>query len=250
MDFPLLDAGPFDSHRLDIVRLAWCRRLQLDDRALDTGADRVEHVGATEDITVLRLAETTVIVGPSWAVEASRAIAGHAGTDRTWISSLLGHRSERYEIGSHTLAYGSDIGHTIDVHDPLISHDAEHARNLAAHCSDADVAEAFGEPVSRHWFTLLGDDRPADSARSLASAGYSEEQLILADMRVLTDPDHRRRGHAQVVGRLATNDAIDDGLIPQWRSRPENASARRLAARLGYVEIGACHTAVPRADRD
>lgn len=241
---PLPDAGPFDRHKLDIVRLAWCRRLHMDDRALDTDADRVEHVVATEDITVLRLAETTAIVGPPWAVEASRALAGQAGTDRDWISSLLGSRSERYEIDTHTLAYGTDIGHSIDVHDPLISHDAAHARNLAAHCSEADVAEAFGEPVSRNWFTLLGDDRPADSAHSLASAGYSEEQLILADMRVLTDPDHRRRGHAQVVGRLATNDAIDEGLIPQWRSRPENTTARRLAARLGYVEIGACHTAV------
>lgn len=70
--------------------------------------------------------------------------------------------------------------------------------------------------------------------------------MILADMRVLTDPDHRRHGYAAVVGRLATNDAIDDGLIPQWRARPENTTARRLAARLDYVEIGACHTAVRR----
>ncbi|MFI8568963.1 GNAT family N-acetyltransferase [Rhodococcus sp. NPDC078407] len=247
MDVPLFDIGRFDSHKLDIVRLAWCRRLGLDDTTLDTDADRVDHLVTTDDITVLHLAGTTVVAGPDWALESSRSVPGMPGTERTWLSALLGDRSERYEIGSHTLAYGSEIGHSIDVHDPLISHDAVHARNLAAQCSDADVAEAFGDAVSREWFTLLGDDRPADSARSLATAGYSEEQLILADMRVLTDPDHRRRGHAQVVGRLATNDAIDDGLIPQWRSRPENSIARRLAARLGYIEIGACHTAVARA---
>ncbi|OZF34015.1 hypothetical protein CH294_16815 [Rhodococcus sp. 14-2483-1-1] len=247
MDFPLFDAGRFDSHKLDIVRLAWCRQLGLDDTALDTDADRVEHLVSTDNVTVLSLAGTTVIAGPSWAVDASRSITGCPGADRTWMSSLLGDRSAHYEIGTHSLAYGSDIGHSIDVHDPLISHDAVHVRNLAAKCDDADVAEAFGESVSRNWFTLLGDDRPADSAHSLASAGYSEEQLILADMRVLTDPIHRRRGHAQVVGRLATNDAIDEGLIPQWRSRPENSIARRLAARLGYTELGVCHTAVVRA---
>ncbi|OZE38288.1 GNAT family N-acetyltransferase [Rhodococcus sp. 05-2254-5] len=246
MELPAYEADRFDPHRLDIVRLAWCRRLSLDDRALDTTADRVEHRTDTENIVVLRLAQTTLIVGPSWAVDAARGIEGQADTGRTWLSTLLGDRVEQYEIDSHTLAYGSEIGHTIDVHDPLISHDAEHARALAEHCSEADVTEAFGEPVSRHWFTLLGDDRPADSARSLASAGYSEENMILADMRVLTDPDHRRHGHAAVVGRLATNDAIDDGLIPQWRARPENTTARRLAARLDYVEIGACHTAVRR----
>ncbi|QII05418.1 GNAT family N-acetyltransferase [Rhodococcoides fascians A25f] len=246
MDLPLFDDVRFDPHKLDIVRLAWCRQLGLDDTALDTDADRVEHLVSTENITVLQLAGTTVTAGPSWAVDASRSMTGRPGADRTWMSSILGDRSERYEIGTHSLAYGSDIGHSIDVHDPLISHDAVHVRNLAAQCSDADVAEAFGESVSRNWFTLLGDDRPADSARSLAAAGYSEEQLILADMRVLTDPDHRRRGHAQVVGRLATNDAIDEGLIPQWRSRPENSIARRLAARLGYTEIGVCHTAAVR----
>ncbi|WP_206490255.1 GNAT family N-acetyltransferase [Rhodococcus sp. KRD162] len=244
MDFPRLDAGLFDSHKLDIVRLAWCRQLHLADDALATDARRVEHVVDSTDITVLRLAETTVISAPAWAVGASRSITDQAGTDRTWMSSLLGNLAERYAIDSHTLAYGTEIGHSIEVHDPLISHDAAHARNLAAHCTAADVEEAFGEPVSRHWFTMLGDDRPADSASSLSSAGYSEQQSILADMRVLTDPEHRRRGHAHVVGRLATNDAIDDGLIPQWRSRPENAIARRLGARLGYVEIGACHTAV------
>ena len=247
MDPSEFDAGRFDSHKLDIVRLAWCRQLGLDDTALDTDADRVEHLAGTDDVTVLELAGTTVIAGPSWAIDAARSITGRPGADRTWMSALLGDHAGSYEIDIYSLAYGSEIGHTIDVHDPLISHDAVHARNLAAQCSDADVAEAFGEAVSRNWFTLLGDDRPADSARSLATAGYSERQLILADMRVLTDPDHRRRGHAQVVGQLATNDAIDEGLIPQWRSRPENSTARRLAARLGYIDIGVCHTAVVRA---
>ncbi len=247
MDLSLFDASRFDSHKLDIVRLAWCRQLGLDDTALNTDADRVEHLVSTDNVIALQLAGTTVIAGPSWAIDAFRSVAGRPGEDRTWMSSILVDRSGRYEIGTHTLAYGSDIGHSIDVHDPLISHDAVHVRNLAENCDDADVAEAFGESVSRDWFTLLGDDRPADSAHSLASAGYSEEQLILADMRVLTDPNHRRRGHAQVVGRLATNDAIDEGLIPQWRSRPENSIARRLAARLGYTEIGVCHTAVVRA---
>ena len=41
-----------------------------------------------------------------------------------------------------------------------------------------------------------------------------------------------------MVARLATNEAFDEGMIPQWRSSAENGAARRLAARLGYEEWG------------
>jgi len=37
---------------------------------------------------------------------------------------------------------------------------------------------------------------------------------------------------------LATNEALDFGLVPQWRSRIENTASRRTAARLGFVEVG------------
>lgn len=246
MDIAPHGIAEIDPHRLDIVRLAWCRELELDDAALSTDSPRVEHTTQAEDVTVLMLAGTTVVVGPAWAVTASRASTPPAAAHGPSIASLLGDRSGDYDIQSCTLAYGSDIGHSIGVHDPLISHDAVHVRNLADHTSGQDVDEAFGGSVTRNWFTLLGDDRPAATAQSLSAAGYAEVHNILADLRVLTAPNHRRKGYGQSVAQLATNDAIDDGLVPQWRSRPENATARRLAARLGYTEIGSCHTAALR----
>jgi predicted GNAT family acetyltransferase len=55
---------------------------------------------------------------------------------------------------------------------------------------------------------------------------------------VLTPPGFRRRGFGLLAAALATNDALDAGLVPQWRSRIENNASRRTAARLGFLEVG------------
>ena len=41
-----------------------------------------------------------------------------------------------------------------------------------------------------------------------------------------------------MAAAIATNDALDVGLVPQWRARTENRASRAIAARLGYVEVG------------
>lgn len=238
-----------DSHQLDIVRLAWCRHLGLDDKALDdtaldTAAHRVEHVvdDDARSVTVLQLAGTVVVSGPRWALELTRGVGTDELFGRPGLAALLDGTApgRTHSDGPLVLAYGGEIGHSIDVHDPLVSHRRAHLLAVEAHCSAGDTVEAHlgrTDELARS-FTILGDDRPADSADSLATAGYAEWQSILADVSVLTAPAHRRRGYAHAVAQLATNDAIDEGLIPQWRARTENSIARRLAARLGYTEAG------------
>lgn len=139
--------------------------------------------------------------------------------------------------GPVVLAFADEIGTAIARHDPLISHDLSHVLTLEALCAPDDVIAA-DLTRKRSWFTLLDDDRPAESARPLAGSAYLEWEGLLADVGVLTAPSARRHGNAQVVARLATNDAFDEGMIPQWRTNSENGTARRLAARLGYEEWG------------
>ncbi|NEB68512.1 GNAT family N-acetyltransferase, partial [Streptomyces fulvissimus] len=45
------------------------------------------------------------------------------------------------------------------------------------------------------------------------------------------------RGLARQVASEATAHALAAGLLPQWRARP--AASRRVAAALGYRELGA-----------
>ena len=62
-----------------------------------------------------------------------------------------------------------------------------------------------------------------------SGAGYDEWEGLLAHLGVLTPPRHRRSGRATVAAALATNDALDAGLVPQWRARTANAASRALA---------------------
>ncbi|WP_072806874.1 GNAT family N-acetyltransferase [Rhodococcoides yunnanense] len=225
-----------DSHHHDIVRLAWSRHLGLADTALRSGTRHsFEHPNATK-ITFVRLGDASALVGPQWALDAARERTDDDLAERGVLAELDPARSGRVR-GPIVLSYAGDVGSALDHHDPLISHELAHARALEASCAPDDVIAA--ELTQKHsWFTLMGDEQPAESASPLAGAAYIEWEGLLADVGVLTAPEARRHGYGQVVARLATNDAIDEGLIPQWRSDTQNGVARRLASRLGYEEWG------------
>jgi GNAT superfamily N-acetyltransferase len=72
--------------------------------------------------------------------------------------------------------------------------------------------------------------------RVVAAAGYRLWPTGVAHVGVATDPAYRGRGLAGVVASAATADALRNGLLPQWRARIE--PSRRVAARLGYRELG------------
>ncbi|AXK36118.1 GNAT family N-acetyltransferase [Streptomyces armeniacus] len=70
----------------------------------------------------------------------------------------------------------------------------------------------------------------------VAAAGYRTWPASTAHLCVLTDPRRRGRGLARQVASAATAHALDAGLLPQWRARPE--PSRRVAAALGFRELG------------
>ncbi|WP_017586522.1 GNAT family N-acetyltransferase [Nocardiopsis ganjiahuensis] len=71
----------------------------------------------------------------------------------------------------------------------------------------------------------------------IAAAGYEVLPEEVAHLCVLTDPEQRGRGLARAVASAAVAHALDQGLLPQWRARP--APSRRVAAALGFRELGA-----------
>jgi len=70
-----------------------------------------------------------------------------------------------------------------------------------------------------------------------AVCGYRRWPNGVAHLSVLTDPDHRRQGHARRAAVVAIRHATDEGLLPQWRARPPASQA--LAHSLGFIESGA-----------
>ncbi|MEZ7240402.1 GNAT family N-acetyltransferase [Rhodococcus sp. GXMU-t2271] len=227
-----------DGHLLDIVRLAWCRELGLDDAAL-AAPGRVTRVDdASALVRVLRLGEVSAVVGPGWVVDAVAAVP-----DAELDASVLLDLTRGHAVRSHALSYCADWVDATRVRDPLISHELDDLAELLRRCPPDDATEAGLENVTEAGletvteeassFVLLDDDH-----RPLSGAVYTEVQSILADVTALTVPEHRRIGLAATVATLATHDALDAGLVPQWRARRDNTAGRGLAAVLGYTELG------------
>ncbi|MFJ1589480.1 GNAT family N-acetyltransferase [Kitasatospora albolonga] len=104
-------------------------------------------------------------------------------------------------------------------------------RALSAEAGEADAGESGLEEITSPVFVVRDG-----AARVLAAAGYAHWPRDTAHLCVLTAPGARGRGLARQVAHEATAHALAAGLLPQWRARP--AASRRVAAALGYRELG------------
>jgi GNAT superfamily N-acetyltransferase len=71
----------------------------------------------------------------------------------------------------------------------------------------------------------------------VAVSGYQTWPQGVAHISVLTAPAARGRGHARAAAGAAVAHALNTGLVPQWRARPD--ASRRVARALGFREFGA-----------
>ncbi|MEE1939369.1 GNAT family N-acetyltransferase [Streptomyces sp. TRM 70361] len=94
-----------------------------------------------------------------------------------------------------------------------------------------DAGESGLDEISSPAFVVL------DGAEVVAAAGYQVWPRGTAHLSVLTAPGYRGRGLAKAVASAAVAHALDAGLMPQWRARPE--PSRRVARALGFREVGA-----------
>jgi hypothetical protein len=191
----------------------------------------------------LQLWHTFVLVGPAWFQERTAEADPADLLDQSALLRVCdGHRARL--VGQAVLAYtdryvksGRGVRRLEDV---PVADDPAAASALERSCPPDDVAEVGLAEMSRVFVTL--DDRE----QPMAGAGYDEWQGILGHLGVLTPPEQRRGGHGTVAAALAVNDALDVGLVPQWRARTDNLASRRLARRLGFAEVGAQTTVVLR----
>lgn len=220
-----------------IVRLAWARMLGLPDDALTDPPDGILTRTSDELIMFVRLWRHEVLVGPKGFLDRVRGSAGDDLVDgsqllalsRSWGGQLL---------GQATLAFHDSYVALDELETVTVTDDPAAVLDLEKACPPDDVAEVGLAEMSRALVTLDELDRPT------AGAGFAEWEQIIAHLGVLTPPGFRRRGFGLQAAALATNEALDLGLVPQWRSRIENSASRRTAARLGFLEVGSQTTVV------
>jgi len=107
---------------------------------------------------------------------------------------------------------------------------AEDLVDLVEACSSADAAESAVEALTN--VHVVRDD----AGRVVAAAGWEPWTGGVAHTGVLAAPSARGTGAASAVAAAALEAARRQGLLVQWRARPP--ASRRLARRLGLVEVG------------
>lgn len=201
---------------------------------------RVEHVPAeATSIGTVRLGGTLLVIGPATAVEAARSLPDHDLVRLDVLHRLAEPLGGSEPLGSAVLAYTDEHVEVPGLDDADVGDEAALVARLREACLPTDVEESALLELDP-CFVLVEDDLP------VAGAGYLEWAGLLAHVGVLTAPAHRGSGRGRLAAAAATNDALASGLVPQWRSRIDNAASRRLARRLGYVELGTHTTVVLR----
>ncbi|GEM_PF-1060064 len=230
-----------DDNTEAIVRMCWARLLGLTDTALTRPGLLPHPVPGSDRLRVLTLFDTTVVLGDPAALDRlSSAAAAHS----TALTALL-------------TALGPDVRLRADVR---LHHGADYPpAPVLPSPSSTDEPEALIDTdpatAAQVWSTLPPDDRAPEAAdegapetvltlldadhRPVATGGYRIRAGMLADLTVVTAPDHRRAGHGLTLTRALTEHALDAGLIPQLQHTAGATGAAALAARVPMVATGA-----------
>jgi GNAT superfamily N-acetyltransferase len=102
------------------------------------------------------------------------------------------------------------------------------------------IDSVFSEELEESGITEIDGDAFAicsDRGEPIAACGYRVWPNGVANICVLVHPEHRRLGYAYSLASATIARAEREGLLAQWRALPE--SSRRLAFRLGLIEVGA-----------
>ncbi|WP_278315335.1 GNAT family N-acetyltransferase [Lolliginicoccus levis] len=226
------------AHVASILKVAWARSLGIGDRDLAPGREHVALPSGTKSLTFLSVFGESVFLGPEWAVERARGLSDEQlGSERGMLSIAKDRGARRAR--AETLLFTPDYLPPPPMHPseaPLISRDREMVNEVVRACPPDDVEAA---ELSEHseWFTLLDNEM-----NPVSCAAYEEWQGFVANMTSLTIPEARQRGYSKTVSLIATNVALDAGLVPQWRAHRTNANAWHLAEALGYDKFGTLAT--------
>ncbi len=219
-----------------IVELAWARVLGLSDDAFAEGAG--ERLTRVDDrvVTFLALGVHRVLVGPGWLLEQAADVGDPVLASGPGLLGLTAAPGMTQGPGrlleESVLAFADGYVDHPALESAVVADDPQAVHDLERECPPDDVVQVGLAGLAQRFVVL--DDREAP----VAGSGYAEQQGILADLAVLTPPPLRREGHGLLAGALALNDALDSGLVAQWRSRADDVAAAALGRRLGFSPLG------------
>lgn len=214
-----------------IIRLAWARTLGLADSALlEPSGQRLTREDSSM-VMFVSLWQHRILIAPGWLLEVAPRLSNAELASGSQLLTLCADRAGRL-LGEVVLGFTDAYAGQARDDTVVVSKEMQAVIDLERSCPPDDVAEVGLSLMSQHFITLT------DQGQATAAAGYGESQGILANVGVLVPPASRRAGHGTRAAAIATNDALDAGLVPQWRARRGHRGSLAVARRLGYREIG------------
>jgi GNAT superfamily N-acetyltransferase len=243
-----------DEGSLERVRDAWRQVLGAPDAFRGPGTVVVARPARPAPgprwVTVVTLGDARCVLLPADLAarldpEPGRAVTGGSGQAEgagdPVIAGRLAHPDEaRALLGPGIVALGPAVlAFTANLAPSAVPSAAEPAEpgaadldRLGAACDPGEAAES-ALAAWTHWVHVI---RERDLV--VAAAGAQVWAGTLAHLGALTRPDRRGRGLGATVASSVVRAALATGLVAQWRARTELTASRRLAAGLGFVELG------------
>lgn len=212
----------------------WAEELGLASVAAELPPVSCRAQSRFRGVQVFHIRDAVVIAAPPGQVERVRhAIAGRTpgevfSTD--WLANLFGGDAERI-LGPAALHYADATTFRFAAQATsraLVESDLRAYHNFLNRAAPADLEES-GIP------TEVVDVYGAFAGDALCGVAHLEEwRSVIAQIGVVTDPAHRRRGFAKQTVSALARDALDRGLILQWRALVSNGSSIALARAMGF----------------
>ena len=221
---------------VDILQLAWARRLGLDDGAFAAAAGvRIMRADDTASaVQFVWLFGNSVLVGPQWALDAAVGLSDEELAQHVTLLTITREHGG-HGLGAAALFFADDLPLRQPAEELTVSHGHPEAIELEAACPPDDVNEV-GLSGLEHRFTILhaGDGRRTP----VACGAYTEWEGLLAQMGVLVAPEWRRQGLGSLAASIAAHEALASGLTLQWRSDVSNQGSLAIARSLGFTAGG------------
>lgn len=226
-----------EEHTAQIVMLAWSRMLGLEDTALQEAApgERLEvpQVDASA-LSLLQLFGRSALVGPAAMLADARSVADEElALESRLLSIARPHAIGARALGEAELLYCEESPEISGSEHVAVSFEPTHVQQLLSVSPRDDAARSgLGEAS---WTAAAVRE---STGEVLAAAGREEWQQILGHIGVLTVPERRQLGVGRFIAAVATQEALLDGLVPQWRAAAETPGSLRMAISLGYTRAG------------
>jgi RimJ/RimL family protein N-acetyltransferase len=209
----------------------WASRLRVPLSCLEsTGLHYVSREDSTW-VAVVELEGSQVISAPPFAIPLLRRLDLRDLLDLKFLVSVLSDFSPS-PVGSALLLYDEMAARKPITDQSIRVATTERVDRFLVRCEASEVAESG----LREMRTVF--DEVDSSGDSVAIAGYETWSETVAQLGVLVDPLQRGRGIGRRVANAAIDDAHSKSLIPQWRVRVDNVPSVRLAAQLGFTQLG------------